>query len=81
VCKGTKYLIKFFNLIGGNFEFAANCKDLRHFQRVKKMQLLYHVLGKTRGLEPPVLPAIPPQAASAEPGTHAITLKISKAYG
>jgi hypothetical protein len=42
---------------------------------VKNMKPSYHVFGKTEGIEPSVLPAIPPQAASAEPGDSRETVE------
>jgi hypothetical protein len=36
VCKGTKHHIKVFNLTLGNFEFAANCEDLRPLLIIKQ---------------------------------------------
>jgi hypothetical protein len=47
---------------------------------VKNMQLSYHAITSYGGIEPPYEVAIPPQAASAEPGDSRVLVETPPEY-
>jgi hypothetical protein len=76
-CKGSQYRIQLFNLLLRYFQFARDCKNLGHFQKVKFCCCYCTVLAAFGVSNPSICRAfLPTLTFQVECGTPAVLVEL-----